>query len=46
MKNDTTTSGAEKKTARTIFGAGSKSLKKCVREHGKRLRAKSRFLLG
>ena len=46
MKNDTTTTGAEKKRAGTIFGAGSKSIEKHVREHGKRSSAKPRFLLG
>ena len=45
MKNDTATSRAEKKRARTVFGTGSKSIEKRVREHGKRPRAKPRFLL-
>ena len=45
-KNNTTRSGAEKKRARTIFGAGSKSIEKRVREHIKRPRAKPRFILG
>ena len=45
-KNDATTSGAEKKRARTIFGAGSKSIEKRVREHEKTPRAKPRFILG
>ena len=46
MKNGTSTSGTEKKRARTIFGAGSKSFEKLAREHGKRPRAKARILLG
>ena len=44
-KNDTATSGTEKKRARTIVGAGSKSIEKCVREHGRRPGGKPRFLL-
>ena len=34
MKNDTTTSAAEKKRARTIFGAGSESVEKRIGGHG------------
>ena len=45
-KNDTTTSGAEKKRAWKIFGGGSKFIEKPVREHEKRPRAKPRFPLG
>ena len=44
-KNDTATSGTEKKRARTIVGAGSKSIEKRVREHGRRPGGKPRFLL-
>ena len=43
-KNDTTTTGS-KKRARTIFGAGSKSIEKINAGHGTRSRTKPKFLL-
>ena len=43
-KNDTATTGS-KKRARTIFGAGSKSIEKLNAGHGTRSRAKPKFLL-
>ena len=44
--NSTTTSGSEKKRARTIFGSDAKSIEKHDARQGKRSRAKAKFLLG
>ena len=44
--NGTKTSGSEKKRARAIFGSGAKSVEKHNAGHGKRSRAKPKFLLG
>ena len=44
-KNDSTTSGNEKKRARTIFGSGSKSVKEYNARDKKRCRAKPKFFL-
>ena len=45
MKNDTRTSGDEKKRVGTIIDIGTKSIEKRVSEYGKRYRAKPKFLL-
>ena len=44
-KNDSTTSGNEKKRARAIFGSGSKFIEKYNARDGKRFKAKPKFLL-
>ena len=44
--NDATTSGNEKKRARTIFGAGTKCIEKYNVGQGKIYRAKPKFILG
>ena len=45
MRNDTRTSGDEKKRVGTIIDIGTKSIEKRVSGYGKRYRAKSKFLL-
>ena len=45
MKNDTKTSGVEKKRARTIIDTGAKFIEKRVGGCRKRSRAKPKFLL-